>query len=224
MRRLTWNLWADGPLFDDRLRVAIKTISDIGPVIFLAHGLPQGGADPLKAAPSWKRIGMREIEPPYLPMGSYSEVYASPDAEVIPLNPSGCAALAGDSLLLQVAASGDPCVVVAMRIPTHTQEPPLCLQIGSAQEDLQRMLSWVSGTDRAIFIASRRSAILEHLYDDAMGNCARRLDAWSANRPRECGFTYDGIANACANPGAKQTPDKVCANASLGPSLKRAHI
>ena len=62
MGRLTWNLWGDGPLFDARLRVAIKTISDIMPTIFLAHGIPKGGTEILKPAPSWRRIGMREID------------------------------------------------------------------------------------------------------------------------------------------------------------------
>ena len=155
---------------------------------------------------------------------SYSEVYASPDADVIPLNPSDCAALAGDSLLHQVAVSADPSVVVAMRILTYTQVHPLCLQSGSAQGDLGGILSCVSGTDRAIFSASLRSAIPQQFYDDASGNFARRLGAWSANRTREFGFSYDVIANACASPGAHRTPDKVCANASLGASLKRAHI
>ena len=106
--------------------VAIKAIADIRPAIFLAQGLPQGGAELLKNAPAWKRVGMRELESPYLSMRSHSAVYASPDAEIIPLNPSAYASLEGGSLLPQVAVSGGaPSVVVAARILTHTQEPPL---------------------------------------------------------------------------------------------------
>ena len=86
------------------------------------------------------------------------------------------------------------------------------------------MLSWVSGTDGAIFIASHRSATLEQFYDNAMGNCARHLDACPASRPGDGGIMYGGIPNACANQGEQNNPDRGCLNASLGPSLKRVHI
>ena len=86
------------------------------------------------------------------------------------------------------------------------------------------MLPCVSGTDRAILIASLRSPLIEEFYNNAMGDSARHLDAWSAIRPGEGGFSYDCIAKVCANPGAQKTPYRVCVSASLGPSLKGAHI
>ena len=224
MRLLTWNLWGPGPRFDARLRLAIKTIADIRPTIFLAQGLPQDGAELLKNAPSWNRLGMREIESPYLSSGPHSSLYASSDAEVNPLNPADYASLDSDSLLLQVAVPGESTVVVAVRILAHTQEPGPRLQNVGAHGGVGGMLSWVSDTDRAILITSLRSAALEQFYDNAMHNCARHLDAWSASRPGESGYTYDGIANACANPGAQKTPDRVCLNASIRSSLKTVHI
>ena len=98
-------------------------------------------ADLLKSVPSWNRLCMRDIGSPYLSTGSFSAVYAASDAEVLSLNPSDYGSLAGDIILIQVEVPGGPSVVVAVRILTHTQETPLCLQSGSATGDLERMMA-----------------------------------------------------------------------------------
>ena len=224
MRLLTWNLWGSGPLFEARLKAAARVISEIRPTIFFAQCLPLGGSDILKSSPPWRRLGMREIESPYLSTGSVSALYASPGVVAHALNPADVGELPEDCLVLHVEVAGALSVSVAVRILTQQSDQPGCLQSAGAIDDLGRMLLWVSNADRAILIASIRSPTLEEFYTNAIRDSAQHVDAWSASRPSENGFTYDGIANSCANPGSRQTPDRVCLNASLGPFLKGSHI
>ena len=102
MRLLAWNLWGGGPLFDARLKAAVRVVSGIRPTIFLAHCLPPDGPDLLKPVPSWRRVGIREIEPQYLSTGSFAALYASSDAAVRAINPADVGELHADCLLLQV--------------------------------------------------------------------------------------------------------------------------
>ena len=191
---------------------------------FLAQCLPPDGADLLKSAPSLKRLGMREIESPYLLTGSFPTLYASPDAVVRAIKPPDVGGLPADCLLLHVVVSGAPCVSAPVRILTHTREPPGCLQSACATDDLGRMLSWVPNTDRAVLIEFLRGPLIEEFHSITIRDSAQHFNAWASCRPSESGFTYDGIANICANPGDQQTPDRVFLNASLPPSLKGAHI
>ena len=139
MRLLTWNLWGNGPLFEDRLKAAVSVISEIRPTIFSAQCLPPGGSGLLKSVPSWRRLGMREIESPYLSNGSFSALYASSDAVVCAINPADDGEIQTACLLLQVEVSGTPSISLAVRILTHTRESPGCLQSTGAIDDLGGM-------------------------------------------------------------------------------------
>ena len=88
--------------------------------------------------------------------------------------------------------------------------------------DQGAIVTRVSDTGRGICIASIGSPILEKVYNNAMADFSRRLDSWAAMRPGELCFTYDGIANACDNPGIQRPPDRVVLNGHPRSPLRRA--
>ena len=167
---------------------------------------------------------MREIDSPYSPIGSVSALYASSGVVAHVRNPADVGGLPEGCVALHVEVAGVPPVSVAVRILTQQSEEPATLQTDGSIDDLGKIPRWVSNADRAIFIASIRSPMLEEFYTNAIRDSAQHVDAWGASRPSESCFTYDGIANSCANPGPRQTPGRVCLDASLGPFLKGAHI